>query len=139
MSEAMGAGLVEHTHSYCAGAADQIYRELFEASSLGIVVVDQDGRILLVNSALVSMFGYAREELVGQPLELLLPESLRDQHTAHRAAFGALPHTRPMGYGLEVVGLRKDGGTFAIEASLGHLHLDGQVAVVAFVADVSIR
>src|SRR5690242_16468465 len=109
MREVMGVGSVGHTHSYCAGAADQIYRELFEASSLGIVVVDQAGQILLVNSALVSMFGYAREELVGQPLELLLPESLRDQHAAHRAGFAAVPHARPMGYGMEVVGLRKDG------------------------------
>src|SRR6185436_4627630 len=115
MREAMGAGLDEHTHSYCADASDQIYHELFEASSLGIVVLDQAGRILLVNSALVGMFGYTREELVGQPLELLLPESLRDQHVAHRAGFAILPHTRPMGYGLEVVGLRKDGGTFPIE------------------------
>jgi PAS domain S-box-containing protein len=116
----------------------EIYRSLFEASSLGIVVVDPAGRIVLANPTLATMFGYERAELIGQPLELLLPEALRERHVVHRATFSAVPRVRPMGYGMELAGWHKDGGTFPLEASLRSMEIDGQAVSVAFVVDLTV-
>jgi PAS domain S-box-containing protein len=112
---------------------------LFTNAPLGIVALAPDGRIAQANAALAAMFGYTPDELCGQPLELLVPEALREIHTNHREAFLTAPRMRPMGIGLEVLGRHKDGRTFPIEASLGYIQRAGQRSAIAFVADITKR
>jgi PAS domain S-box-containing protein len=114
-------------------------RRLFQASAFGIMVVDHAGRIVLANPALAAMFGYSAEELSGQPVELLLPAHLRETHVAHRAAYAAELGSRPMGDGMDVWGLRKDGQPFPVEVSLSSLPLGEQAVSVAFVTDITAR
>jgi PAS domain S-box-containing protein len=112
---------------------------LLDAASLGVVAIDHDGTIIMANATLEAMFGYAPSELLGRPLETLLPEALRNAHRAHRDDYVAAPHKRPMGQGIDLVGRHKDGHTFAIEASLSQFQIDGRAVPVAFVVDVSTR
>jgi two-component system, cell cycle sensor histidine kinase and response regulator CckA len=85
------------------------------------------------------MFGYTREELVGQLVETLLPERLRNSHQRHRAAYAKDPHARPMGLGMELFGRRKDGTEFPVEVSLGPLASQGRTLVSATVVDITER
>jgi PAS domain S-box-containing protein len=100
---------------------DEKFRSLLESAPDGMVIVDRTGRMLLVNSQTESMFGYTREELLNQPVEILIPESFRQKHPQHRGAFYPAPHSRPMGTSLELLGCRKDGTTFPVEISLSPL------------------
>src|SRR6185503_2261047 len=91
---------------------------LLETAAQGIVSVDAHGVILTANRAFEAMFGWAADELIGQRIEQLLPSSFRDAHVRHRVGYFAAPRSRLMGGGLDLVGKRKDGSTFAIEVSL---------------------
>ncbi len=104
-----------------------------------MVIVDQTGRMLLVNSQTESMFGYRREELLNQPVEILIPENFRRKHLQHREAYHEAPHPRAMGSGLELLGRRKDGSTFPVEISLSPLEEEGGVLVTAAIRDVTER
>jgi PAS domain S-box-containing protein len=95
--------------------SEQMLRSLFEFAPDAIAVLDRTGRIMGVNAQAERMFGYPREELVGQPVEMLMPERYRDRHTKHRAGYMAEPRTRPMGVGLELYGRRNDGTEFALD------------------------
>jgi PAS domain S-box-containing protein len=112
---------------------------LLEYASEGIVVSDATGAIVLVNARTEAMFGYPRAELIGQPVELLVPAPLRDRHAAHRAGYTAEPRTRPMGRGLDLAGRRKDGTEFPLEVSLSYVRTDEGLRVIAFVTDISDR
>ena len=116
-------------------------RTVLEAAAEGIVMVGPDGHITMINAKLEEMFGYRREELLGQPLETLLPERLRDTHAAHRLGYFAQPRTRPMGkgLGLDLIGRRKDGTEFPIEVSLSYMEAAGSVVAMAFVTDITER
>src|SRR5581483_8351628 len=92
--------------------------KVLETSPLGILMSDRTGRIVWANQRAEEMFGYARDELGGLAVELLLPEHLRGAHLAHRASFFDHPRVRPMGLGLDLVARRKDGRTFPVEISL---------------------
>src|SRR5207245_2166804 len=96
-------------------------RVLLEAASEGVIVVDAAGRIVSVNGRTAQMFGYGREELIGAPLEILVPARLRERHVHHRRAFFAEPRVRPMGRGLDLAGCRKDGSEFPVEISLSYV------------------
>src|SRR6266568_85099 len=102
-----------------------------------LVIVDRNGDITLVNGQAEAVFGYARSELLGQPLELLLPQRFRESHIAHRERYFSAPRTRPMGVGLNLVGRRKDGTEFPVEISLNPLLLDGALHALGAVRDVS--
>src|SRR5262245_18688571 len=104
---------------------DRELRLLLESSTQGIVSVDAAGVIVSANRALEAMFGWAPGELLGRPLEQLLPSSFRAAHVQHREAYFAAPRPRLMGGGLDLVGQRKDGSTFAIEVSLNHVPTAG--------------
>lgn len=119
--------------------AQERFRLVVEANTNGLLVVDRDGRIVLLNSALARMFGYDSGELLGQGLELLLPESARPGHAAMLAAYMAAPSARPMGQGRELHGRRRDGSEFPIEISLSPFSENGILYVDAFVADISER
>ena len=102
-------------------ASEERLRTIIESSPNGIVMVKEDGTIVLVNQALASLFGYDREELLGRSVDLLVPERLRAGHPDHRRAFFAQPTPRAMGRDRRLTGVRKDGSEFAIEIGLAPL------------------
>jgi PAS domain S-box-containing protein len=104
-----------------------------------IVVADSDGRIVDVNVHTVGMFGYQREELVGKPVEVLMPERFRGGHVGARERYTTKPHVRPMGLGLDLLGLRKDGKEFPLEISLAPYQAPQGPLVVAAIRDVTAR
>src|ERR1700694_1013567 len=102
-----------------------------------LVIVDRNGDIALVNGQTEVVFGYARSELLGQPLELLLPQRFHAAHASHRERYFSAPRARPMGVGLHLVGRRKDGTEFPVEISLNPLLLDGALYTLGAVRDMS--
>jgi PAS domain S-box-containing protein len=120
-------------------ASEHPYRDIIERAPDALLAVDRHGRIALVNQQTEVMFGYAREELLGQPIEALLPERSRAAHRQLRAGYMAEPHTRPMGVDLPLFGRRRDGVEFPVEIGLSPLHAGSEVAVVAIVRDITER
>lgn len=118
---------------------EQLLRSLFEFAPDAIAVLDRGGQIMHVNTQVERMFGYLREELVGQPVEMLMPERYRDRHTKHRAAYMAEPRTRPMGVGLELYGRRKDGTEFALDIMLSPMQASEAGIVIAVMRDITER
>ena len=101
--------------------------------------MNEMGRIVLANPATEAMFGYLHEELIGQPIEMLVPENVRGVHTAHRGQYFRNAQNRPMGLGLDLQARRKNGSVFAAEISLSHIRSGERILAVAFVSDVSRR
>lgn len=118
---------------------DRIFQVLFETASEGLVVSDRTGLIRLCNPRICEMFGYTKEELVGQPIELLLPLDLRKIHEQHRDHYFKDPVRRTMGIGLDLEAQRKNGQCFPIEVSLNHFKSDGELYVMALLTDITQR
>jgi PAS domain S-box-containing protein len=119
--------------------SEALYRNLLESAPDAIVTVDYQGRIVLVNTQAETLFGYPRRALLGQPIELLLPETLRATHIQQRIAYQAAPRTRPMGGGLALYARRHDGSTFPVEISLSPVPTGDEGLVTAVVRDISAR
>ena len=105
----------------------------------GILIIDEVGRIIIANGQIERMFGYEQAELIGQPMEVLLPERLRAQHRTHRADYAAEPRVRSMGRGLDLAGRRRDGMEFPVEISLSYVRTGRGTRVMAFVTDITER
>jgi PAS domain S-box-containing protein len=120
-------------------SGERTFRGLLEAAPDAMVIVDERGRIVLVNSQAEHLFGYDRRELLGQPVERLIPAELHARHQSHRAAYAAEPKTRTMGVGLELAAVRKDGSTFPVEIALGPLSSEQGTFVSAAIRDITDR
>ena len=117
--------------------AEQQFRGLMESAPDAMVIVDEQATIALVNARAEELFGYAREDLIGQPVEMLLPRGLRKRHEAHRNEFLANPRARPVGAGLDLLARRKGGNEFLAEISLSPLHTDSGILISASIRDIS--
>jgi protein-histidine pros-kinase len=116
------------------------YRDLLESMPDALLILNETGRILLVNGRTESVFGYARTELVGQPVEMLLPERFRSSHVQHRFKYFMQPRARAMGAGLELYGRRKSAEEFPVEISLSPLHTsDDGTLVMSAIRDITDR
>ena len=119
--------------------AQDLFRLATEASPSGIVLVDRQGRIILVNAHIEELFGYTRDELIGKPVELLIPERFTSQHPKYRLDFGAAPETRAMGAGRDLFARRKDGSEFPVEIGLNPIQTAQGLVILANVVDISAR
>ncbi|MEP2671485.1 MAG: PAS domain S-box protein [Cyclobacteriaceae bacterium] len=119
--------------------SEEKFKALLESAPDAMVIVNEQGKIVIVNSQTIKLFGYSKEELEGQTVELLIPPKFKHHHHKHRDGYFANPMTRPMGEGLELAGMRKDGHEFAIEISLSPIETAEGKLVSAAIRDVTER
>jgi PAS domain S-box-containing protein len=119
--------------------AEQTFRGLLESAPDAMVVVNATGRIVLVNTQMERLFGYAREEVLGQPIEVYVPAVSRTNHARNVEAYIADPSFRPMGVGLELTGQHKDGHVFPVEISLSPVRTEQGLLVSCAIRDVRVR
>jgi PAS domain S-box-containing protein len=116
-----------------------MFEILLESLPDAALIVDGEGRISKLNSQLEKMFGYGRNELLGRPVELLVPDRLREAHIKWRGQYNSEPRVRPMGIGMELLGKQKNGTEFPVEISLSPFGVGGAFSVIGIVRDISER
>jgi PAS domain S-box-containing protein len=121
------------------GAGSLFSPNILEAIPDAVIAVDREGKILHVNAQTEVMFGYSREELTGQPIEVLVPERYRGRHQGHRGDYGETPKIRRMGAGLDLYGRRRDGSEFPVEISLSPVETESGMLVLSAIRDISDR
>ncbi|MGA8873374.1 MAG: MASE1 domain-containing protein [Candidatus Acidiferrales bacterium] len=119
--------------------AGQRFKLAVESAPNAMVMADQKGKIVLVNSQATKMFGYKEEELVGQLVEVLVPQRFRGGHPGHRSGFSAQPQARPMGAGRDLYAVRKDGSEFPVEIGLNPIETEGGLVVLSAIVDITAR
>jgi two-component system sensor kinase FixL len=119
--------------------AEERFRLLVEAAPNAMIMVNTEGKIELINPEVESVFGYSRQELVGRPVEILIPDRFRSEHPSYRRGYLAEPKARAMGAGRELYGRRKDGSEVPIEIGLSPLHTSDGLFVLASIVDISKR
>ncbi len=112
---------------------------LFDNVSVGIIIVNSIGEISVVNPFLLKQFGYTEAELIGKKIEILIPRRYKDKHEHHRDKYVANAHSRPMGLGMDLHGVKKDGTEFPVEISLSTYTVNDKQYAIAFVSDITIR
>lgn len=122
-----------------AAGSEELSRGLLESAPDAIVIVDERGAIRMVNGQAERLFGYQRSELIGEPVEILVPDDRRADHAGHREGYVAAPRTRPMGIGMDLVGERKDGSRFPVEISLSPLHTEQGLLITSVIRDITER
>jgi PAS domain S-box-containing protein len=116
-----------------------IFRVLFESAAEGLVLVDKAGTILMINPRISEMFGYIEDELIGEKIEILIPEKYKQRHIQHREEYSGSPKKRSMGQGMDLSGRRKDGSTFPVEISLNYFHSGDEMVVMGLITDITDR
>ena len=134
--QAVGAIVVDITERK---RAEERFRMVVEATPSGLIIVDQQGKIVLSNHRTECLFGYRREELIGKPVEMLLPERFRSQHMSYRSGFLAQPIARTMGMGRDLWGMRKDATEFPVEVGLGSFNTAEGLQVLGMIVDITER
>jgi PAS domain S-box-containing protein len=119
--------------------AEQMFRLAVEACPSGMVMIDHDGKMMMVNTEIENQFGYSRQELLGQPVDMLVPERMRAQHARHRHEFTPNPETRRMGAGRDLFGRRKDGTEFPVEVGLNPIRAGDRLLILGVIVDISQR
>jgi PAS domain S-box-containing protein len=119
--------------------SNESFRQIFQSSVEAIIMVDQQGKILLANPVSENMFGHTKDGLIGMVVEDLLPEHVRSRHVEYRKSFTAHPEPRPMGMGRDLIAKRKDGSQFPVSVSLSYTSIDGEILVMAFISDITER
>ena len=120
-------------------SSEAYFRMLLESAPDAMIIIDDQGKIAIANGQSEKMFGYERQEMLGQPVEMLLPERLQESHVGHREGFSENPRLRPMGPGLELLARRKDGSEFPVEISLSPVQTDAERFVSSVIRDVTVR
>jgi PAS domain S-box-containing protein len=117
--------------------SEQRFRDLLDSAPDGVVVINSDGRIVLINGQVERLFGYAAGDLLGRRIEVLLPERHHARHADHRSGYFVAPRPRPMGGGMELAGRRQDGTEFPVDISLSSIETDDGRLATAFIRDLT--
>ncbi len=115
------------------------FSALFNHATIGIIVTNQDAEIIMVNPQALKQFAYEEKDLIGNKIEILIPDEFRKGHVSHREKFQQSPVSRPMGGNLELKGRKKDGSNFPVEISLSYFRENEKVFVIAFIIDITER
>ncbi|MBP9693040.1 MAG: PAS domain S-box protein, partial [Alphaproteobacteria bacterium] len=115
------------------------FQRILEATPDAMVIINKEGIIIFTNTQAEKIFNYKKDELLGQPVEILIPEPYRSQHPKHREDYFSSPHVRPMGTGMELYGMRKNGEHFPVEISLSPFDMDQDKMALATVRDITDR
>lgn len=118
---------------------NETFQALFNYASIGILITNADGEIQMANMYIEHQFGYEQGALIGKKIEVLIPQRYAERHARHRNDYNNNPHSRPMGLGMELAGLKKDGTEFPVEVSLGYYEIEGKRFALAFINDITQR
>ena len=132
-------GIRSNSEFQAALSSAELFRQLLESAPDAIVGIGRDGRIAFVNAQTEKLFGYARAQLIGEPVEKLVPERYHGAHGGHRSGYFTDPRTRPMGAGLDLYGLRSDGTEFPAEISLSSIETEDGLLATAAIRDITDR
>jgi two-component system sensor kinase FixL len=119
--------------------SDEIFRLTVESCPCGMIMTDRGGKIMLVNAEVERLFGYRREELVGEPIDILVPPAARTAHRGHQAAFAEHPQARRVGVGRDLYGMRKDGTRIPVEIGLTPIHTDRGLLILSSITNITER